>query len=161
MVFWFAGTALVSVWLVFRDPTFDHRLVIVGALLPDLIDAPWRASRFGHTVLASVVVMTAVMFATRGRRLARRRLLVLPIGMFLHLVFDGAWADTSTFWWPIPGLHFSSDDLASVGRGVWNLPLEIAGLAMLAWGYKRFDLRNPGRRSLFLHTGRLDRRLMD
>ena len=40
VLLWFIGTAIVSVWYVFSDPFFDYRLLLVGALLPDLIDVP-------------------------------------------------------------------------------------------------------------------------
>jgi hypothetical protein len=36
--FWFIGTAVVAVGMVFRDPRFDYRLLIVGSVLP-LADA--------------------------------------------------------------------------------------------------------------------------
>ncbi len=161
MLFWFVGASFLTIWLVFRDPGFDHRLVMVGALAPDVVDGPWGAPRFAHTVLASVVVMTVVMFGTQGKRLLRRRLLALPIGMFLHLVFDAMWADTSTFWWPLAGLEFRGDQLPSIERGLFNIPLELAGIAVLIWAWKRFRLGENKRRSLFVKTGRLGRDLLD
>ena len=30
--FWFIGTAIVTVWAIFRDPRFDYRLLVVGAV---------------------------------------------------------------------------------------------------------------------------------
>ena len=90
-------------WLVFRDPAIDYRLVVVGALLPDLVDAPFGGARVLHTLVASVVLLVGVMLATRHRRRARRRLLAVPIGTFLHLVLDGMWTRTETFWWPFLG----------------------------------------------------------
>ena len=36
MLLWFLGTAVLTVWFVFRDPAFDYRLLLVGAVLPDL-----------------------------------------------------------------------------------------------------------------------------
>ena len=36
MLFWFVATAVLSGHLVFRDPAFDHRLLIVGAIVPAL-----------------------------------------------------------------------------------------------------------------------------
>ena len=53
MIFWPAGVALGLVWLVFRDPAFDYRMVVVGALLPDLLDAPFGGARLAHTLLAA------------------------------------------------------------------------------------------------------------
>ena len=38
MLLWFLGTALLSVFFVFTDPRFDYRLLLVGSVLPDLID---------------------------------------------------------------------------------------------------------------------------
>ena len=47
MFLWFLGTALVTVWYVFTDPRFDYRLLLVGAVLPDVIDVPWRPGTLG------------------------------------------------------------------------------------------------------------------
>lgn len=156
MVLWFAGTAVLAVWLVFRDPAFDYRLVIVGAVAPDLVDGVTGGAWLAHTLAAPVVVLTVVMLATRGRRVLRRRLLALPIGMFLHLVFDAAWADTSVFWWPFSGLALPDAPLPSLDRGWWSLLLEVAGAAMLVWAWRRFGLSDPQRRRVFWRTGRLD-----
>ena len=84
MILWHAGLALAIVWNVFRDPALDHRLVVAGALLPDAVDLAWGRPVYAHTLLAPVVVLVAVMLGTRRRRTVRRRLLAVPIGMFLH-----------------------------------------------------------------------------
>lgn len=160
MILWFAGTSFLAVWLIFRDPALDHRLVIAGALLPDLVDVwaggPWIA----HTLLFSVVLLTLVMLGTRGRRVRRRQLLALPIGTFLHLVVDGAWADRDAFWWPAFGTSFGSASLPAVERGLANLALEVAGAAILLWAWRRFRLDEPERRQRFLTSGRLSRDLV-
>ena len=36
MLLWFAGGAALIVWVVFKDPSIDYRLVMLGAVLPDL-----------------------------------------------------------------------------------------------------------------------------
>jgi hypothetical protein len=160
MLLWFAGMAFVCVWAVFKDPAIDHRLVIVGALLPDAVDV-WTGGRWlAHTVLFSIVLLTAVMLGTRGRRLLRRQLLALPIGTFLHLVLDGAWADKRVFWWPVYGTSFGGEALPSVARGWLDLPLELIGLVALVWAWRRFRLGEPERRRHFLRTGRLGRDLV-
>jgi hypothetical protein len=159
MVLWFAGAAFLAVWLVFRDPAIDHRLVMVGALLPDAVDGltggPWVL----HSVLGSVVLLAAVMGATVRRRRLRRQLIALPIGTFLHLVFDGAWTDTDSFWWPFTG-RFGDGSLPSIERGGFSIVLEVVGLAILIWAYRRFRLGEPERRQRFLRTGRLSRDLV-
>jgi hypothetical protein len=160
MILWFAGASFLAVWLVFRDPAIDHRLVVAGALLPDLLDVwtggPWIA----HTVLFSVGLLTGVMLLTRGRRLLRRQLLALPIGTFLHLVLDGAWADRESFWWPAFGTSFGDGRLPSVERGVANVALELVGAAVLVWAWRRFRLDEAHRRHRLLTTGRLSRDLV-
>jgi hypothetical protein len=160
MILWFAGTAFATVWVVFKDPAIDYRLIMLGALVPDVVDVATGGRWIGHTVLFSVVLLSVVMLATRGRRRVRRRLLALPIGSFLHLVFDGMWADRKTFWWPAFGPSFHGD-LPSVGRGGFDVVLELIGLGLLAWGWHRFRLGEPARRRHFLRTGRLGRDLSD
>ncbi|MGH9264534.1 MAG: hypothetical protein ACRD1D_07570 [Acidimicrobiales bacterium] len=157
MVFWPAGVALGLVWLVFRDPAFDYRLVVVGALLPDLVDAPLGGARVAHTLLGAVAVLTVVMLATRGRRHARRSLLAVPIGMFAHLVADGMWARTETFWWPFFGRSLT-DRLPFLDHGLPVLVLEeLAGIAIVAWCWRRFRLGDPAVRRQFFRTGHLPR----
>jgi len=84
---------------------------------------------------------------------------VLPIGTFLHLVFDGAWGDTDTFWWPFTG-GFGEGRLPSIERGVLSLVLEVVGLAIFVWAYRRFRLGEREHRDRFLRTGRLPRELV-
>lgn len=165
MILWFAGMALVAVWVVFRDPALDHRLVVAGALLPDVVDGlldllglagPWPA----HTLAANVGFLGVVMLATRGRRLLRRQLLALPIGTFLHLVLDGVWADASVFWWPGLGADVGSQRLPSLDRGTADIVLELAGLVALIWVWRRFRLAEAPRRAVFLRTGRVGRDLV-
>lgn len=153
MLLWFVGTAMLSVWYVFRDGRFDNRWLIVGVLLPDLVDGPWGGARAFHSVATSVLVLVLVMLATIGRRPLRRRLLAVPIGLFLHLVFDGAFADTSVFWWPFTGLSFDDASLPVVERGWFNLVLEALGLGLTWWIVRLFDLRDPERRRRLWRDG--------
>ena len=106
MFFWFIGTAVLAMWNVFHDSRFDNRLLIAGVLIPDVVDAVWGGARGLHSVTGSVVVLAVIMLVTYGRKPIRRRLLAIPIGMFLHLVFDGAFNNTDVFWWPFTGVTF-------------------------------------------------------
>ena len=156
MVLWFAGTAFLAVWLIFRDPAFDYRLVIVGALLPDVVDAAFGGAALAHSVRGSIVLLFLVMLLTIGRRSLRRHLIALPIGTFLHLVFDGAFTTSQAFWWPLAGGSLAEHPLPVTSRGWWNLLLEAIGLVILLWAWRRFGLADPRRRRLFLREGRLD-----
>ena len=156
MLLWFAGMSFVAVWLVFRSPAVDYRLVVVGSLLP-LLELPVGEPRILHSLTGSVALLALAMVATPRQRLVQRRLVALPIGMFLHLVLDGAWANTKAFWWPFSGLGWSHDALPELGRGGFDVVLEIAGGIALWWCWQRFGLADPARRDRFLRTGQLDR----
>ena len=154
MFLWFLGTALLTVYFVFTDPRFDYRLLLVGALLPDLIDVPMGQARWAHSLTVAVGTLAAVMVVTAGRKPIRRLLLGLPIGMLLHLVWDGAFAATKVFWWPFSG-SWGNNQVPSVERGWLNLPMEIAGAAVLVWVWRRFRLAEPARRDEFYRHGLL------
>lgn len=155
MLFWFLGTAVLAVWFVFRDPSFDYRLLLVGAVLPAIVDAPFGGARVLHSVTFSVVLLGVLMAVTSGRKPIRATLLGLPVGTMLHLVFTGAWTNTVVFWWPFGG--FSFDDAAHpvAQRGWWNVPLELAGLAMCWWVIRQARLTESARRDALRRSGHL------
>lgn len=152
MVLWFVGTAIATVRFVFQDPRFDYRLLVVGSVLP-LADAAFGGFLVLHTLAFSLVLLAVVMVATIGRRPIRRLLLGLPIGTLLHLVFDGAWTDTNLFWWPLGGADFAGATLPEVGRGWWDVALELAGLVILVWVWRSSGLSRPAARHRFWRTG--------
>lgn len=152
MFFWFLGTALVSVWYVFSDPRFDYRLLLLGALLPDLVDVPFGQARWAHSLTVTVGVLVAVMVVTAGRKPIRRLLLGAPIGMMLHLVWDGAFASTAVFWWPFSG-SWGDTQVPSLERGLLDVPMELVGLGILWWAWRRFGLADSARRREFIRSG--------
>jgi hypothetical protein len=156
VVLWFVGPSILIVWAVFRTPSADYRLVALGSLIP-LVEVPIGEPRVLHSLAGATLALAIVMFAARGQRLAQRRWLGIPIGMLLHLVLDGAWADAEAFWWPALGVDWSMSELPELGRGVFNVALELVGAATCWWLYRRFRLDEPERRSEFLRTGRLGR----
>jgi hypothetical protein len=159
MLLWFAGMSVLIVWQVFRSPALDYRLVMLGAVLPVgevLLGGP----RLAHTLLFVVVLLTVVMLATRNRRLVRRRLIGLPIGMMLHLVLDGVWAVADVFWWPAFGWAFPDGPLPELDRPVGLIILlDLAGAVALAWCWRAFGFADRARRDEFLRTGHLPRDL--
>ena len=157
MLFWFVATAIWSVWFVFRDPKFDYRLVAIAALIPDLIDGLRGSIGPLHSVVTSIAVLFAIMLATAGRKPSRQRLLAIPIGMFIHLIFDGAFSNAETFWWPFMGANLSDEPLPSVDRGFLNLPLEIVGIISCFFAWRYFGLADKSRRMSFIKTGSLTR----
>ena len=156
LFFWFAGVGWLLVVAVFQSPALDYRLVMLGSVLP-LLDGVTGGPWLLHTLLASVVALAIVMLVTQRRRLVRRRWLGIPIGMFIHLVLDGAWANTHVFWWPAFGTSFGNDRLPELDRGALSILMEIVGVAALAYAWQRFGLRDQAARERFLRTGQLPR----
>ena len=162
MLLWFAGTALIAMWFTFRDPAIDHRLIIVGALLPDAVDASLGKTNLMHTLAAPILLLMGLMICTIGRRQFRRHALAVPIGMFWHSVFDGAWMNTEAFWWPFTGLTSGQTNIPLAERDLLLIVvMEIIGLALLTWSWRLMGMSQPARRRLFLRTGRIDRDLIN
>lgn len=155
MFFWFIGTAVVTIGVIFRDPRFDYRLLIVGSVLP-IADGLFGGARALHSVTVSVGLLALLMIVTAGRKPIRKMLLGLPIGMILHLVFDGAWNNTEVFWWPFFGTSFDDAPLPELDRGWLSVPLEAIGVAICVWLWRRNRLGDSVRRARFLHDGQLD-----
>src|SRR5918995_517030 len=122
MLLWFVGASVVTVWFVFRDPRFDYRLLVVGAVAPQFVDVWFGGARVLHSLAFSVSLLIVVMVVTAGRRPVRRTLLGLPLGTLLHLVFTGAWTDAAVFWWPFSG-GFDDAPPPAPPPGAWNVLL--------------------------------------
>ena len=155
MLLWFVAAAVLTVQFVFQDPRFDYRLLVVGVLLADAVDLFFGGARVLHSLAFSVALMTVIMLATRNRRGLRKRVLPLAIGTFLHLIYDGAFADTEVFWWPFTGWSFDDAPLPVADRGALNILLEVLGAVGVAWIVKRHGLTDRRRRGEFLRTGEL------
>ena len=124
----FFGLAILVPRLrILIDPTF----VVIGALLPDLIDKPLGriifASTFangriiGHTLLFSLILSMIGLYLYDKRMDVR--VLSMATGSFFHLIEDEMWNTPDTLFWPIFGLRFprgSSDNV-----GIWYLIREL------------------------------------
>lgn len=159
MLLWFAGLSFVLVAWIFASPAIDYRLVMFGSVLPVaemVARGPWVL----HALVAPVAAMTLVMLLWHGNRLAQRKWLGIPIGMFMYLVLDGAWARTTLFWWPLSGWSVDTNDVPGWESPAVLVVMEIVGLAALAWGVRRYNLSDADTRREFLQSGRLSRAAM-
>jgi hypothetical protein len=155
--FWFLIVAPIVVAEVFRSPMVDYRFVAVGAALP-LVEVVVGKPVVLHTLLAPVATLALVMAATRNRRLVRRRLLGIPIGLFLHLVLDGTWTDAELFWWPAFGLDPGGRAVPELDRSVVvNVVLEVVAIALGAVAWRRYGLASAANRQLLWREGHLAR----
>jgi hypothetical protein len=159
MFVWFAAASFLIVVMVFDSPAIDYRLVMLGAVAPVLegvVGGPWIL----HTLAGCAVVLAVVVLATRGRRLAGRRAIGLPIGLLLHLVLDGTWTNSSLFWWPFGGRPLGEGPIPEFEHVAVSIALEVVGVAIAIYAVRRFELARPDRRREFLRTGRLGRDVM-
>lgn len=171
MIFWHVGGAVLLARWVFRDPAMDLRVLVLGAVLPDLIDKPIGSVVFtsyydtgriyAHTLLFAAVVLAAVMLLTSRGSATRKRWMALPIGVLLHLLLDMP-IDAETLWWPVLGLEFPSfaegalvDLVAYLLKSPWVVLQEVAGAAYLVYLYRRSRLQDPEPRRQLMETGRL------
>jgi membrane-bound metal-dependent hydrolase YbcI (DUF457 family) len=171
MLFWHLGGTVALVRYAFRDERMDLRMLMVGAVVADLLDAPvglalwptFGAVRLGaHSLVFASVVMVVVLLTTRRGR-PRKRWMPLAIGLFAHLLLDAMWRDPETLWWPLLGLSFSETGFATAGEYLaWLLTdlrtwlLEAAGLVYLLLLARRAGLFQQEPRRAFMLTGRLD-----
>jgi len=92
----------------------DIRFLLIGSLLPDIIDKPVgliilrdtinNGRIFAHTLLFLVLLtLTASYFY---RRYHDTRLLAFSLGTFTHLILDRMWRTPRTLFWPVFGLTF-------------------------------------------------------
>jgi hypothetical protein len=153
---WYLATAAAGVWAVFDSPAIDYRFVLLGAALPVGEVVLGRPGPL-HSLPVVVLVLAVVMLATTGRRLLRRRLLGIPIGLMSYLVFSGTWADTTAFWWPLTGLDLSDARPPELARGALTVVLELIGVALALWWVRRVGLDDTEARAEFRRSGRLPR----
>lgn len=176
MLLWHLGA---TVWLfrwVFRDPKVDVRFLLLGAILPDLLDLPIGtlvlADRYStgelwsHSLVAPSLYMVAVLIMTRRGR-QRRAFMALGVGWLFHLFLDGMWVDPEVFFWPLFGDVPAGESpfwpLAweRALTDLWRWVREAAGLGYLVWLWAALGLGSPARRRGVIATGRLPERVGD
>ncbi|MEX2552205.1 MAG: metal-dependent hydrolase [Actinomycetota bacterium] len=171
MLFWHLGITCAVVFFALGARRIDYRVVLLGAILPDLIDKPigriffqeqFQTSRlFAHTLLFVTVLLLSIQILLRGK--TARRWFVLPIAALIHLVLDGMWNDPISLFWPLFSTTFPPDPVGNYWLEVLLRPLdhplellkELVGLGVLAYLYRAFGLQDRSRLREFFREGRL------
>ena len=65
MLLWFFATSITAVSFVFHDPRIDYRVVMLGSIVPDVVDAGFGGARVGHSLSLAVVVLLIVWWPPR------------------------------------------------------------------------------------------------
>ena len=171
VLFWHLGATLWLFRWIFRDPKVDVRFLLLGALIPDLVDMPLGtlvfADRFssselwGHSLVAASAYMGIVLVATRrGRR--RRAWMALGVAWLFHLLLDAMWLNEEVFVWPFLGWELPSgtapfwpEAWQRATSDPWRWVQEAVGLAYLSWLWVALGLGDARRREAVVKTGRL------
>lgn len=101
-------------WFGSLGQWLDIRLLLLGSLLPDIIDKPLgrfflsdvfeNGRIFGHTLLFAIFIIIAGWYVYRRWR--KTALLALSFGVVTHIVLDRMWNYTQTLFWPMYGFSF-------------------------------------------------------
>ncbi|MDD3224365.1 MAG: metal-dependent hydrolase [Clostridium sp.] len=99
-----------------KEDYIDYRVVMVGSVLPDIIDKPIGAvffrnvfhnSRiFGHTLLFSLILILIGIFRMIKYKKTGNNFFILGICSFVHQMLDSMWLYKAIFLWPLYGLQF-------------------------------------------------------
>jgi membrane-bound metal-dependent hydrolase YbcI (DUF457 family) len=154
---------------LFPAGSLDIRLLLLGSLLPDIIDKPVGIYFFrdtvssgriiGHTLLFLFLITLAGLYLYRSKN--STGLLAFSFGTFTHLILDQMWLAPKTLLWPVFGFAFHRTDLtdwlpnillALLRDPVVYIP-ELVGAAILAW----FSIKLVRKRKIrnFLRNGRV------
>lgn len=174
MIFWHLGLTVALIFVTLGVRRIDYRVVLIGAVLPDLIDKPigqiffheqFQTGRlYGHTLLFVTVLLLGIQLTLRGER--ARRWFILPIAALIHLALDGMWSEPVTLFWPLFSTSFPVDPESGY---LWEALLrpftdlqvavmELVGLALLAFMARAVGLQDKARRRDFVRNGRLSTR---
>lgn len=136
-------------WLLTLGNHIDVRLLLIGSMLPDIVDKPiglylfrdtFSTGRlFCHTLLFFILITLAGVYLYKVRR--RAWLLVLAFGTFTHLILDQMWLAYRTLLWPFFGFTFEREDItdwaAQMLRSLYTNPSvylpEFIGAVILLW----------------------------
>lgn len=97
----------------------DYRIVLLGAMLPDIIDKPVSflfpvdGRVFGHSLLFFLIIFAVGIY--RFLRADRPGFLVLAICSGFHILLDNMWLMPHTLFWPLYGLGFPLCDVTMSG----------------------------------------------
>ena len=143
--------------LLKRDMEIDVRLLMIGSILPDLIDKPMghilfpqdNGRIFAHTLLF-VIILSAV-------GLMYRPVLSLSLGATFHHILDGMFLDPRTSLWPLLGPFESYDfrvyQWIEAYRDPYVITEEIAGALLLIILILNWKLFIPSNLKSFLRRG--------
>jgi len=131
--------------------SIDYRIVLLGSLLPDILDKPsWlfafsdifpSGRSYGHTFLFNLLLFICGLILIRYKK---SWLLIISLSSIIHLILDQMWDDPVAHWWPLLGPFYRVETtgwLPSIIHAVSSDPgtyiPEIIGLIIISsLGYR-------------------------
>jgi len=148
----------------------DIRFLLVGSMLPDIIDKPigiylfqeiFSSGRiFSHTLLFLVLLTVAGLLIKRYS--GKTWCMALSIGTLFHLVLDQMWQMPKTLLWPILGLGFEKMETANYLGNILYALLEEPGvyvpeiIGFMAFVWFAWELLHRRATIRFLKYGRIN-----
>jgi len=128
-----------------RIGSIDYRIVLLGSLLPDIIDKPlWLLAvgyiapsgrGYAHTLLFNLALFICGLILVRYRK---SWLLIISLCSFMHLIFDQIWNSPVVLLWPLLGPIPEKETvgwLFNIIQGLFSYPSvyipEIIGLVIV------------------------------
>ncbi len=128
--------------------SIDYRIVLLGSLLPDIIDKPvWffvtsltsdtslSGRDYAHTLLFNLALFISALVLIRYRK---SWLLVISLSSFMHLILDQIWKNPVVLLWPLLGPLPKGETvgwMSNIIQGLFSYPEvyipEIIGLAIV------------------------------
>lgn len=107
--------------------SIDYRPILLGSILPDIIDKPlgvWllrdilsSGRVFGHTLLCTALLAVLGIYFYGTRR--KSGVLCVSFGSLLHLCLDQMWRAPKTLFWPLYGWGFARADVSHLLEGLF------------------------------------------
>lgn len=128
-----------------RIDSVDYRMVLIGSLLPDIIDKPlwlftaaeipFSGRGYTHSLFLNLALFIAGLVLIRYRK---SWLLLISLSSFMHLIFDQMWNSPAVLLWPLLG-PFPKEEtvgwLPNLFQALFSYPdvyiPEIIGLAIV------------------------------
>ncbi|MBL4930739.1 metal-dependent hydrolase [Clostridium paridis] len=92
----------------------DYRVILIGSILPDIIDKPIGAGIFrgifhNSRIFAHTLIFSVSLLLLGGYKLYKsnkNKILLLGISSSIHLILDSMWLFPSILLWPYLGFKF-------------------------------------------------------
>ncbi|NLE89557.1 MAG: metal-dependent hydrolase [Dehalococcoidales bacterium] len=153
----------------FHVSGIDYRMLLIGSMLPDIIDKPLgiylladeigNGRIYAHTLLFLLILIAAGLLLYYYRR--NTALLLLGVGTFAHLALDQIWRNPRTLFWPLFGVVFERHETGEWLGGLFEtltsnpsvyIPEIIGTLIVAAFAW---HIIRGGNLIAFIKTGRI------